>query len=255
MKQYLLKTCICTCCLLMMCMMIVACVINSDSPSEELEIEDTEQTTQDQTNESNKTEDIEMNELEKVLYDKVKSEILSWDEDEIYAISFFVYSNEAFEYKNYENVSMWAISYNTEDDCNGAGALDEERWNYAFWRQDEIPIIDIDNPNEYTEMLYNWYSANGITNIGEENEDNDYDEDYNYIGKGPVGHYELVCIASKVARNLQADNVIKEHFGKPIPIIVHGLEYAWFDIEATKNANPNGEADVFLRAMKDMGFF
>ena len=99
-----------------------------------------------------------MSNISEAICSKIKSTIDSWSENGIYAISFFVYSNESFEYKNYENVSMWAISYNTEDDCNGAGSLDEERWNYAFWRQDEIPIIDIDNPNEYTEMLYNWYS-------------------------------------------------------------------------------------------------
>ncbi len=31
-----------------------------------------------------------------------------------------------------------------------------------------------------------------------------------------------------------------------MPIIVHGLEYAWYDLEATKLANPHGEAEVFL---------
>lgn len=75
----------------------------------------------------------------------------------------------------------------------------------------------------------------------------------NYIGKGPVGHYELLGIASNVARSLQNDGVIAEHFGAPIPIIIHGLEYVWYDIEATKKANPNGEADIFLKAMKKSG--
>lgn len=195
-----------------------------------------------------------MNELERALYEKVKTEILKWNEDDIYAISFFVNSNEAYEYKNYNNVSMWAISYNTEEDCDGADALDEERWNYAFWRQNITPVIDIDEPNEYTEMLFDWYIENGITDIGEENEDEMYDKNYNYIGKGPVGHYELIQIASVVARKLQEDGIIKEHFGKEMPVIIHGLEYTWYDIEATKKANPNGEADTFLEAMEDLGF-
>ena len=72
--------------------------------------------------------------LEK-LYLKVKSIMDTWREDGIYAISFFVYSNEAFEYNGFNNVSSFAISYNTERDCDGAGQYDEERWNYAFWRQ------------------------------------------------------------------------------------------------------------------------
>ncbi len=201
-----------------------------------------------------KMEEIEMTSLEKALYDKIKSEVLKWDEEDIYAISFFVESNEENKYNNYENVSVWDISYNTEKDCGGAGELDEERWNYAFWRQDVIPVINVDTPNKYTNMLFDWYAENGITNIGEENEDEMYDEDCNYIGKGPVGHYELLQIASNVARKLQEEGVIKEHFGKELPIIVHGLEYAWYDIEATEKANPNGEADTFLKAMKELDF-
>lgn len=88
-----------------------------------------------------------MIDIEKILYDKVKSEMSNWNEDGIYAISFFVYSNMAYEFKDFSNVSTWAISYNTEADCKGAGPLDEERWNYAFWRQNTTWIIDIDEPN------------------------------------------------------------------------------------------------------------
>lgn len=194
-----------------------------------------------------------MIDIEKILYDKVKSVMSNWNEDGIYAISFFVYSNEAYEFKNFTNVSTWAISYNTESDCEGAGPLDEERWNYAFWRQDETSIIDIDEPDECTEALYKWYAEQGIENIGYEDMDNMYDEEYNYIGKGPVGHYELIGIAANVAKKLHEEGFIVSQFKKPIPIIIHGLECAWYDIEATQKANPNGEADTYIKAMKKMG--
>lgn len=180
------------------------------------------------------------------LYSKVKSIMDAWCEDGIYAISFFVYSNESYEYKEFQNVSYFAISYNTEDDCEDAGPYDEERWNYAFWRQDESPIINPYEPNDLTDLLFDWYKENGITNIGEEDEDC-YDEDFNYIGKGPVGHYELLTMVTEVAKRLQQEGYTEQKFGKKLPIIIHGLEYAWFDIEATKNANTNGEADDFLK--------
>ena len=205
-------------------------------------------------NVDNSEEVIKVENFENALYDKVKSEILKWDEENIYAISFFVESNGAYEYNGFENVSMWAISYNTEDDCDGADELDEERWNYAFWRQNETMIIDVDTPNKYTDALFNWYAEQGITNIGEENENEMYDENFAYIGKGPAGHYELLQLASGVAKRLQEDGTIKEHFGKELPIIIHGLEYAWFDIEATEKANPNGQAETFIKAMKELGF-
>lgn len=186
------------------------------------------------------------------IYSKVESVMETWSESDIYAISFFVYSNESYEYKNFKNVSSFAISYNTESDCEGVDIYDEERWNYAFWRQDENPIIDPVEPNELTNLLFEWYKENGINNIGEEDEDC-YDEDCNYIGKGPVGHYELLQIVSEVAEKLQQESFVEKHFGKKIPIIIHGLEYAWYDIEATQRANMNGEAEPFMVAMKELG--
>lgn len=210
-------------------------------------------TSDEKTNVDNSGDVIEVENFENALYDRVKSEILKWNEEDIYAISFFVESNECNEYNGFENVTMWAISYNTEKDCDSADELAEERWNYAFWRQNETMIIDVDAPNKYTDALFKWYAEKGITNIGEENEDNIYDENMNYTGKGPVGHYELLQIAAGVAEKMQKEGVIKEQFGKDIPIIIHGLEYAWYDIEATEKANPNDQAETFFRAMKKLG--
>ena len=186
------------------------------------------------------------------LYNVVKKVIDNWNEDGIYAISFFVYSNEAYEYSGFSNVSSFAVSYNTEEDCEGAGQYDERRWNYAFWRQNETPIIDPNEPNELTDLLFAWYKEKGITNLGEE-DDNCYDENCRYIGKGPAGHYELVTMVTEGAKRLQQEGFVQEKFGKRIPIIIHGLEYAWYEIEATLKANGSGEADMFMKAMKELG--
>ena len=56
---------------------------------------------------------IVMIDISEKLYNAVKSIIDSWQEEGIYAISFFVYSNEAYEYNGFSNVSSFAISYNT----------------------------------------------------------------------------------------------------------------------------------------------
>ena len=190
--------------------------------------------------------------LENYLYEKVKPIIENWNEKDIYAISFFVYSNEAFSYLGYKNVSEFAISYNTEKDCNNSSPLSEKRWNYAFWRQNTTHII---NPNteedEGVKILFQWYAQNGIENIGFEshNKIDNYDADFNYIGKGPVGYIELLNVISNVARRLQSESFISGKFGN-IPIIVHGLEYPWYVEKATENANPNGEADIFLKALQ-----
>ena len=101
--------------------------------------------------------------------------------------------------------------------------------------------------------MFEWYIESGLNNIGYESEDV-YDENFNYVGKGPEGHYELLSVVSEIASELQNEGFISKKFGKTLPIIIHGLEYAWFDIEATKHGNPNGEADIYLRACKELGF-
>jgi hypothetical protein len=42
---------------------------------------------------------IKMNDFENMLYEEIKDEILSWDEGGIYAISFFLESNELITYR------------------------------------------------------------------------------------------------------------------------------------------------------------
>ena len=63
----------------------------------------------------------------------------------------------------------------------------------------------------------------------------------------------MLQIVAEVANKLQSKRYVEQHFGKEIPIIIHGLEYAWYDIEATQKANPHGEADTFIKAMKELG--
>lgn len=195
-----------------------------------------------------------MIDLQAYLEKKLRDVISTWTEADIYAISFFVYSNEAFVYKGHSNVTEFCVSYNTENDCVGTGELSEERWNYAFWRQNETTIIEANNENEGMRILFEWYEENGIDNIGYENYDSCYNNDMQYIGKGPVGYYELLLEITAVAKKLQDSGFIKSKFGKPIPIIIHDLEYPWYIIEATKKANSNGEANTFLAAMKELGF-
>jgi len=183
------------------------------------------------------------------LYENIKRIIENWNEKDIYAISFFVYSNESFTYQQYNNISEFSISYNTEEYCCNASEYSEKRWNYAFWRQNTTKIISTENKNnEGVKILFQWYKENGIENIGFEDFNNIYDDKMYYIGKGPIGYYELLTIVSDVARQLQIDGTILHKFGK-IPIIVHDLEYGWYVEEATRNANPNGEAEVFLEAL------
>lgn len=172
-----------------------------------------------------------MIDMEQLLYDRIKPIMLSWKEPDIYAISFFVYSNEAYTYGDYENVPTFEVSFNTETGCDGAGRRSEERWNYAFWPQDTTPIIDIEHPDSVTKALFDWFREQGIEDPGEEE---DYDD-------GPIGFRLLVELAGKVARRLRDEGLFPG-----IPILIHDLEYTECTMNATRHANPNGEAEDFL---------
>lgn len=184
--------------------------------------------------------------FENYLYDECKKIIEGWEtEPETYAISFFLYANEDYVYKNNCCFPEFSVGYNTESDCSLASAYDEERWNFAFWRQDNTIVISSET-EEAAELLLEWYHQNGIEQTGPENEDEMYDDDMEYIGKGPVGYYELLMLIANVAKRLQEDGTVKNKYGN-IPIIVHDLEYPWFIKEATVIANPHNEAENFLK--------
>lgn len=178
-----------------------------------------------------------MEKFEKFLYDTTKEIMSTWNEPGIYAVSFFVYSNEMFSFRGYDNVSTFAISYNTESDCDYAGPHAEKRWNYAFWRQDEWHIIDPDEDSQGMQLLFDWYREQGISNVGYE----DYD-----TPDGPIGFPELVELVGRVARRLQEEGFLLTQFGRPIPILVHDLDYTECTLKATEYANPNGEAEAFM---------
>ncbi len=109
------------------------------------------------------------------------------------------------------SIPTFSISYNTEADCDDTSVLSEERWNYAFWRQDEIEVI---GGEASTATLLQWYEDNGIENIGFEDEDAMYDDEGEYIGKGPTGYYELAQVVSEVAKELREQQVISNTFKK-----------------------------------------
>ena len=193
-----------------------------------------------------------MIDLQKYLTKKIQDVILSWDEEEIYAISFFVYSNESFEYNGISNVTEFYVSYNTESDCKGVGPLSEKRWNYAFWRKNEAPIIQARKDDEGMRILFDWYREQELENIGYEDTNLCYDSGMNYVGTGPIGYYELLNEITAVAKKMQENGFIKNKFKKAVPIIIHDLEYSWYVMKATKIANPNGEAEMFFEAMREV---
>ncbi len=94
------------------------------------------------------------------------------------------------------------------------GQIGEERWNYAFWEQDGITL------------------------------------DY-LLEHRNVKWKKLLDLCAVSIKQLQKENFLKETFGKDIAVIIHGYEYEDIELEATRNANPNGQAEEFFDALKN----
>ena len=194
-----------------------------------------------------------MTNLQAFLEESIRKIMSGWHENDIYVISFFVYANESYKYNGYTNVTEFSIGYNTDSYCEYADTISERRWDYAFWKQNEVPIIEATEEDIGMKVLFDWYEENGINNIGYEDYNNCYNEKMEYIGRGPNGYYELLSEVAKVAKRLQESGYVREMFGRPTPIIIHELEYSWYIIEANKEANPNGEADSFFATLEMLG--
>ena len=63
----------------------------------------------------------------------------------------------------------------------------------------------------------------------------------------PIESITLIGLCTDIAKQLFAEGVIREKFGRDIPVIFDDAELCWYDLEATENANPEGLADEFLR--------
>lgn len=188
--------------------------------------------------------------FEKKLESLILEYVSEWKDTDIYAISFLLTFNQSSNYKGIENFPEFSVGYNTENDCGYADMLSEERWNFACWCQNNAVIIDADH-TEIADELIEWYNEQGIVDIGLESEDEMYNENGDYIGKGPNGYWELLSLISNIAKRIQINGDVKSRLGN-IPIIVHNLEYSWYVSIVTENANPNGEAKVFLDYLRNI---
>ncbi len=172
------------------------------------------------------------NELLKKLTDQIKA----FDDPAIYSLSLYFEADEGEDF-----IPNVYLTYNTESEFN-IDPKSEERWNYAFWLQNEVPIIEDD---ESKADVLSWLKKMKVKDIGFE-EGPIHDAKSRYIGKGPNGLVEILGLFVEIIKELHQTGFIKTQFKKELPVILHDLEYTWFYIEATKNANPSSTLEDFL---------
>jgi hypothetical protein len=185
--------------------------------------------------------------LAEIILDQIRPVIESWTEPDIYAISFFVYDEDDDERRptltvGYNTESFFRNSIKMSDDA------DETRWNFAFWPQNKEYQFGYD---ESADIIQNWICENGY-DIVEDNDESEYNENGRYIGKGPLITQMFVEQLILVSKRLHDEGIIMRKFRKPIPIIIHELEYYDAISDNTQAANPVGIADDFCNWVMKM---
>lgn len=194
-------------------------------------------------------------EFKDMLQSRILEVLDEWPVEDQYAVMFFIYPNEEYEYRGYSNIPEFKMLYKNESEMEHnvnpffrASGDDEERWNPAFWSYDrQWPVIEFEKPNPMADALIDWYESTGVQDIGGES-GGVFDENMRYIGTGPNGLPELLKLVTEITKELQTDGVIEAKFGRKLPVILADFDCTWYMINATAEANPNGEAEAYIQA-------
>jgi hypothetical protein len=162
---------------------------------------------------------------------------------DIYAVALLVdYEWGPDEAGEMQSGSHLTLFCNTEEQHRSqiANALDaaEARWNFAFWRHEALTQVPDLAPNadgyvlpDTSEMSLwqEWLRASG-----------DASEEA-----------ATVELAVRISQRLHTEGIIQEVFGRPVPVIIHNLEYI-HGASPVERANPPGVAQAVLTEWFDV---
>jgi hypothetical protein len=150
---------------------------------------------------------------------------------DVYVVSLFVYDEEDDPYR-----PTATVGFNTESEvAASAGSASDEaeaRWNFAFWLQNDLGIMcDPRTDPDGAALRDQWVRSSGLT-ADDEQVTSDVTR-------------QFVAMLERVVYSLHDDGVVERVFGRPIPVLIHELEYYEDIAMQNQRANPNGLADAF----------
>ncbi|MFF3699525.1 hypothetical protein [Streptomyces sp. NPDC002221] len=171
------------------------------------------------------------------------SSIPAGEAEDIYVIWFFI-DNERDDPRK----PTLTIGYNTEAQFRhtivDASDEAEARWNYAFWLQNELTVIgDLTRDPDGAAARHQWISELGLWYDEEPTRPEDWMTTVGPTAALIEANFHRACV--QLARHLHDDGVIENTIGKPVPVILHELEYYEGIARRTEAANPPELADDF----------
>ena len=179
--------------------------------------------------------------MKKFLVEEIKNKLNKIEDKDIYAFNLYL---EYFNDNPYEPTITFG--YNTIENFNQSCQNTEEqeaKWNYAYWLQNEIFILGLD---ETKTIVKDWFIKNSLGyKTYEEFFNNEVDEKIcNKIDKKVKN--ELV----ETIKDIQTCKVIQNKFNREIPIIIHELEYNNDIAKLNQKANNTKLVEDFVRFCK-----
>ena len=199
-----------------------------------------------------------MEKFERHIYESVKQSLTTIEDvaDRIYALSFYIYDEDDDPRRptltfGYNTLDRWAACTPVADSKVAwpiASDSSEAKWNYAFWLQNEVCVIGASG-TEGTVLLQEWIQSLGLAYA-----DDEQAEDFKrclQLGDQITEQFVALCV--RVSRALHDGGSITGKFGRPVPILVHELEYYDQIAEQTRRANPPGLTSEFEQWVRGDG--
>ena len=161
---------------------------------------------------------------------KFSNIITTWEVEDIYVISFFVYDLDDDPSK-----PTVTLGYNTEQEVSKNLKYSDDpeiRWNYAFWLQNDEGSFGVDKAS--SKLVKEWIKENCDNHKNHSHKDSNtkLGADLSWITES------FVQILIEVVKEIQNSGILKDKFQRDIPILIHELEY--YDKIAEQNIEANG---------------
>ncbi|GAA0926312.1 hypothetical protein GCM10009554_06470 [Kribbella koreensis] len=157
------------------------------------------------------------------LYARAAEAIAGFAEPDIYAISLWC----SYDEDDTRRPTL-VVDYNTETQVEQVLSTDEDapepdeaRWNYAYWLQSmPVEIGGLSDPTGLR-LGQEWIKAGGLW-YSDEQEESDFEATLE-LGSAIARRFEASCL--QAGQRLHQEGVLEKAFGRPIPVLVHELEY------------------------------
>jgi hypothetical protein len=133
-----------------------------------------------------------------------------------------------------------AVGFNTESAVMAATARgvdpEEARWGYEHWLQNDLGTLAGEHADPAGARLRaHWLAELAVRDGGTP-----------LPAQADIADAFMDMLAG-VVRTLHHDGVIAVVFGRPVPVLIHGLEYDEAIADHNHRANPGGLAAAFVR--------